>query len=93
MKVSLEGFVQESIAKKLDLYHVLVRQHGEIVGKFDWRENRRDNIHSASKSFLSMAIGMAIDEGILSLDEHYADIFKDKLPANPSQNLLDITHP
>lgn len=73
MKVSLEGFVQESIAKKLDLYHVLVRQHGEIVGKFDWRENRRDNIHSASKSFLSMAIGMAIEEGILSLDEHYAN--------------------
>ena len=91
MKVSLEGFVQEKKEKKLDLYHVLVRQHGEIVGKFDWRENRRDNIHSASKSFLSMAIGMAIDEGILSLDEHYADIFKDKLPANPSQNLLDIT--
>ena len=29
MKVSLEGFVQESIAKKLDLYHVLVRQHGD----------------------------------------------------------------
>ena len=38
MKVSLEGFVQESIAKKLDLNHVLVRQHEEIVGKFDWRE-------------------------------------------------------
>lgn len=91
MKVSLEGFVQEAIEKKLDLYHVVVRQHGEIAGTFDWRENRRDNIHSVSKSFLSIAIGMAVEEGILRLDEHPAEIFRDKLPENPSQNLLDMT--
>ena len=63
MKISLEGFVQDSIHRKLNLYHVLVRQHGEIIGTFDWRENRRDNIHSVSKSFLSIAIGMAVGEG------------------------------
>ena len=91
MKVSLEGFVEETIRKKLDLYHVVVRQHNEIVGKFDWRENRRDDIHSVSKSFLSIAIGMAVDEGILSLDEKPAEIFKDKLPENPSPNLMEMT--
>lgn len=36
MKVSLEGFVQESIAKKLDLYQVLFMPAWEVVGKFDW---------------------------------------------------------
>lgn len=91
MKLSLEGFVQEAIRKKLDLYHVVVRQHGEITGTFDWRENRRDNIHSVSKSFLSVAIGMAIEEGILRLDEKPAEIFRDRLPKNPSQNLLNMT--
>ena len=87
----MESFVQAVIAQKLDLYHVIVRQHGDIVGRFDWRENRRSSIHSASKSVLSVAIGMAVEEGILRLDEHYADIFSDRLPENPSQNLLDIT--
>ena len=77
LKISLEGFVQDAIHRKLDLYHVLVRQHGEIVGSFDWRENRRDNIHSVSKSFLSIAIGMAVEEGILRLDEYPAEIFRE----------------
>lgn len=91
MKLSLEHFVQETIKKKLDLYHVVVRQHGEIVGQFDWRENRRDNIHSLSKSFLSLAVGMAVEEGILSLDERPAEIFKDKLPKHPSEHLKEMT--
>ena len=91
MKVNLEGFAQSVIQKKLTVYHVVVRQHGDIVGTFDWRDNRRDNIHSVSKSFISMALGMAVEEGILRLDEKPAEIFADKLPADPSQNLLDMT--
>ena len=91
MKISLENFVADVYKNKLDLYHVVVRQHNEIVGTFDWRENRRDNIHSVSKSFLSIAIGMAIDEGILNLDEKPAEIFRDKLPKNPSENLMIMT--
>lgn len=83
--------MQETIRHKLDLYHVVVRKGGEIVGKFDWRENRRDDIHSVSKSFLSIGIGMAVEEGILRLDEHPAEIFRDKLPKNPCQNLMDMT--
>ena len=77
MELRLESFVQDTIKRKLDLYHVVVRQHGEIIGKFDWRENRREDIHSVSKSFLSIAIGIAIDEGILRLDEKPAEILPD----------------
>ena len=51
MKLSLEKFVEGSIKKKLNLYHVVVRQHNEIIGTFDWRENIRDDIHSVSKAF------------------------------------------
>lgn len=91
MELRLESFVQDTIKRKLDLYHVVVRQHGEIIGKFDWRENRREDIHSVSKSFLSIAIGIAIDEGILRLDEKPAEIFSDKLPESPSENLQAMT--
>ena len=34
---------------------------------------------------------MAVDEGILTLEEKPAEIFKEKLPADPSKNLLDMT--
>ena len=91
-KIDLVPMGESIVQKKLEVYHVEVRQHGEVVGTFNWRkDNRRDNIHSVSKSVLSVGIGMAIHEGIMRLDEHPADIFADKLPENPPQNLLDMT--
>lgn len=90
-RINLERFVESIIQKKLVLYHVIVRQHGDIVAVFDWRDNRRDNVHSCSKSFVSMAVGIAIDEGVISLEDKPADIFPEKLPKNPSDYLLNIT--
>ena len=49
---------------------------------------------SFSKSLTSTAIGFARQEGILSLEEKLVDIFPDKLPENPSENLkkAEIRH-
>ena len=91
MTLNLQKYVESIIKKKIETYHIVVRQHNQEIGRFDWRDNRRDNIHSVSKSFLSVAIGMAVEEGILSLDEKPAVIFKDKLPDHPSDNLMNIT--
>ena len=92
MKLDLQGYVQDILHKKIETYHIVVRQHDEDVGRFDFRkDNRRDNIHSVSKSFVSLAVGMALQEGILNLDERPAEIFRDKLPENPSENLMKIT--
>jgi len=91
MKLDLQGFLQEVTRHKFELHNLVVRQHGEQVAAFNWRDMQRNNIHSASKSITTMAVGMAIEEGIMRLDEHPAEIFADRLPANPPQNLLDIT--
>lgn len=90
-EINLEGFVQSIIQQKIVMYHVNVRQHGRVLGTFDWRDNRRDNIHSCSKSVVSLGIGIALEEGLLHLDEKPAEIFPDKLPDNPSENLLNLT--
>ena len=89
-RVNLEGFAQRIIQQKITMYHVNVRQHREVVGTFDWRDNRRDNIHSCAKVVVSLGIGIAIDEGLMSLDDKPAEIFPEKLPENPSPYLLDI---
>ncbi len=49
-KSQLESYVQSVIQKNLVTYHVVVRQHGEVVGKFDWRDNRPDSIMSCTKA-------------------------------------------
>lgn len=48
-------------------------------------------LFSLSKTFTSMAIGRAVDEGKLRLDEKIIDIFPFFAPQNPSENLKKMT--
>ena len=52
--------------------------------------NAPRNIYSHTKSFTVTAVGLAIDEGKLSLEDHVAAVFKDKLPSHPDPNLAKI---
>ena len=47
----------------------------------------RREVYSLSKTFCSTAVGCAVDEGLLSVDDRIVDIFPDKLPAEVSENL------
>ena len=48
-------------------------------------------LYSLSKSFASTAIGFAVQEGKMSLDQKIVDIFPDDVPENPSENLQKTT--
>ena len=68
---------------------VLVR-HGHVVAEGWWAPYDRDTPHvlySLSKSFTSTAVGLAIAEGKLSLDDQVIKFFPDETPADPSVNL------
>ena len=49
------------------------------------------NIYSHSKSFTSLMVGIAIDEGKLRLDTRLVDVFKDELDDSNYNRLYDIT--
>lgn len=49
------------------------------------------NIYSHSKSFTSLMVGIAIDEGIISLDTRLVDVFKDEIDEETYKRLYDIT--
>ncbi|MBP5320383.1 MAG: serine hydrolase [Kiritimatiellae bacterium] len=77
--------------KELNAVHgfVLLR-HGKTIAEGWWKPFSADRTHilySHSKSFTSTAIGFLIDDGVLDLDECLVDIFPDRLPENPSENL------
>jgi CubicO group peptidase (beta-lactamase class C family) len=68
---------------------MLVR-HGKVVAEGWWAPYTKDDLHilySLSKSFTSTAVGLAIAEGKLSLDDPVLKFFPDRAPANPSDNL------
>lgn len=92
--MDLKPFIANVSKNGLDIHGILVRQHNEVLDSFYWWDGRRDNIHSCSKSVLSLAAGMALNEGLLSLDERVIDIFPEEAPDEPSEYLkaLRVRH-
>ena len=68
---------------------MLVR-HGRVVAEGWWlpyRSEARHSLYSLSKSFTSTAVGLAVAEGKLSVDDPVLKFFPDDAPPNPSDNL------
>lgn len=65
--VVLDRFVSSVEAERLGAYgvHVLI---GEDAAQHRWRSDDRENIYSVSKGVCALVVGMAIDEGLLSLE-------------------------
>jgi len=83
-------FVQAA-DKQVDAMHsfMLVR-HGHVVAEGWWSPFAAQTPHSMyslSKSFTSTAVGLAIAEGKLSLDDPVLKFFPEDAPANPGDNL------
>jgi CubicO group peptidase (beta-lactamase class C family) len=81
----------EAADKEIDGMHsfMLVR-HGNVVAEGWWRPYDAETPHvlySLSKSFTSTAVGLAIAEGKLSLDDEVLKFFPEDAPADPAANL------
>jgi len=69
---------------------LIIIRHGQVVAEGWWTPYDRDTPHilySLSKSFTSTAVGLAISEGKLSLDDQVLKFFPEEAPAEPSVNL------
>jgi CubicO group peptidase (beta-lactamase class C family) len=81
----------EAADKTIDSFHsfMLVR-HGQVVAEGWWAPYHAEAPHalySLSKSFTSTAVGLAIAEGKLSLDDEVLKFFPDDAPKTPGNNL------
>jgi len=76
------------------LHSFMVVRHGHVVAEGWWKPEAADKPHilnSLSKSFNSTAVGLAINEGKLHLDDPVLKFFPADAPANPSTNLKAMT--
>lgn len=81
----------EQRAEELRILNLRVLKNSELILKKDWDDEMRRNQYSASKSFTSVAVGIAEREGLLSLDEKLCDVFREEIPENPSSYLQKAT--
>jgi CubicO group peptidase (beta-lactamase class C family) len=80
---------------KIDTLHsfMLVR-HGRVIAEGWWKPEAADKPHvlySLSKSFTSTAVGLAVQDGKLSLDDSVLKFFPADAPATVSDNLRAMT--
>lgn len=77
-------------AESLRVTGVAVWQDGRVAARLNVDEEHRRNLYSASKSFTSAAVGIAVREGLLSLEERVADCFAGEVPEAPCRQLMEL---
>ena len=87
--MDISAFIE--IAKELHVLGIKITKDGELMNEWYSEEECRRNIYSAAKSFTSCAVGFAVQEGLISLDEKLTDAFAEDLPEVIDENLQMAT--
>jgi CubicO group peptidase (beta-lactamase class C family) len=87
--MDITAFVSIIEKQNLRCEGVEVFQHGEIIARHRWIPEAPRNCHSVSKSFTSIAVGMAAERGMLSLADRVIDAFPGM--SAPSERLASLT--
>ena len=80
--------------KSIECHSLMVVRHGHVVAEGWWAPYSAERPHllySLTKSFTSIAVGLAIGDGLLSLDDRVVDVLPDHVPADISEQGRRIT--
>ena len=76
--------------EKFELHSFMMLRHGKVIAEGWWKPYGPEFVHtmySMSKSFTSTAVGFAVAEGKLSVEDKVVSFFPDDLPEKVSDNL------
>lgn len=96
--VSSQGildFIQVANQSDLEWHSFMILRHGYVIAEGWWEPFKpyfKHRLYSLSKSFCSIAVGMMIDEGKLTLEDKVVSFFPEFLPENvtPYLQQMDI---
>lgn len=94
MAEAMDSLWAKAEAEGVLLQSVMVVSNDSVVYEHWANGAHPDSLHvlySVSKTFTSLGIGLAIEEGLISLDDRIVDIFPDCLPDSVSDNLKKMT--
>jgi CubicO group peptidase (beta-lactamase class C family) len=93
----IESFIRHLRMLNVNLHSFMVLRCGQVVAEGYAPPFQADALHpvfSVSKSFTSAAVGIAIGEGLFSLDDRVVDLFPDKLAGDvhPFTAMMTVRH-
>ena len=77
-----------------DMHAVVVMRHGKVIGEMypkPYAPEYRHTMYSCSKTFVGIAVGLAIEDNRLRLDDRVAAFFPEQLPDSVSKDLASMT--
>ena len=83
----------EAAPAKHELHSFLLVRHGRVVAEGWWAPYAaplNHTLYSLSKSFTSTAVGLAVAEGRLTVNDRVVSFFPDDLPATVSEHLAAL---
>lgn len=88
----VNNFIQEAKNNNFFLTAAQIRKNGEIVEEWSRFETKlRFETYSIAKTFTGVGVGIAIDEGLITLDERIVDSFPEASYDITNENALNIT--
>jgi CubicO group peptidase (beta-lactamase class C family) len=91
---NLLDFFSQIEQSELAVNSFMLLQDGVVTAesaRAPYRLDQPQLLYSLSKSFTSIAVGIAVDEGLLQLEDSVISFFPDKLPDAVSSNLAKMT--
>jgi len=82
-------FIQAADREVDSIHSLMVVRHGKVVVEAWWSPESADKPHilwSLSKSFTSTAVGLAVEEGLIDINDCVSKYFPEKTPKDPSNN-------
>jgi CubicO group peptidase (beta-lactamase class C family) len=86
----IRAFVEAADQRVQTMHSFMLVRHGHVVAEGWWKPEAADKphvMHSLSKSFTSTAVGLAVAEGKLSVDDPVLKFFPEDAPVAPSVKL------
>lgn len=90
MKSKLENLVSKLSDSDNDINDIQIYQNNELVNEYLWKPRVPRPIYSITKTITSLAVGIAVDEGLLSLSESLSAIFPE-VSEKYNKSLRNIT--
>ncbi len=90
----IRDFINAAAESSTEFHSFMFLRHGKVIAEGWWEPygpDLRHTLYSTSKSFTSTAVGLAVSEGVLTVEDKVVSFFPDQLPDSVSPSLQDMS--
>lgn len=91
---SIDALLDRLREQSVECHSLMVVRHGHVIAEGWWAPyspERPHLLYSLTKSFTSMAVGVAVADGLLALDDRVVDVLPDHVPSDVSDQGRRLT--